>query len=191
MDMQPPLVLIVTGPPCSGKTTLGKRLAAELRLPFFHKDGFKELLFERLGVGERLWSRRLSLASFDLLFYVLEAQLQAGGSLVIEGNFNAEADTPRFIALLEKYPFLPFQVVCRARGETLLQRFRARAASGERHPGHLDHLLADELRQALLRGATPPLDLPGQRVEIDTTDFDAIDYPDLLSTLKSTLETAA
>jgi predicted kinase len=189
--MQPPLVLIISGPPCSGKTTLGKRLAAELRLPFFNKDSFKELLFERLGVGERAWSRQLSLASYDLLFSVVEAQLQAGRSVIVESNFNAEADTPRFAALLAKYPFRPFQVVCRARGETLLQRFQARAASSERHPGHLDHLLADELRQALLLGAAPPLDLPGQRVEIDTTDFDAIDYPDLLSALKSMLETAA
>ncbi len=42
--MASPLLIIVTGPPCSGKITLGRRLAQELQLPFLYKDGIKEPL---------------------------------------------------------------------------------------------------------------------------------------------------
>ncbi|MEO7074366.1 MAG: AAA family ATPase [Ktedonobacterales bacterium] len=44
-----PLVVIVSGPPASGKTTLARTVAQEVRLPFFYKDGLKETLFDALG----------------------------------------------------------------------------------------------------------------------------------------------
>ena len=43
-----PLVLIISGPPCTGKTTLARRLATDLGLPLMCKDTIKEVLFERL-----------------------------------------------------------------------------------------------------------------------------------------------
>ena len=46
-----PMLLVVTGLPCTGKTTLGKYLASQLKLPFIHKDGIKETLFDLLGLG--------------------------------------------------------------------------------------------------------------------------------------------
>ena len=44
-----PWVIIVSRPPCTGKTTLGQRIARELEFPFVNKDNIKELLFDRLG----------------------------------------------------------------------------------------------------------------------------------------------
>jgi predicted kinase len=189
--MSSPLLIIITGLPCSGKTTLGKRLAADLRLPYFYKDGIKELLFERLGWQDRAWSRLLSLASYDVLFQVMEAQLQAGRSSIVESNFNAAVDTPKFLALFEGHPFTPFQLVCRAPGEVLLQRYQRRAELAERHPGHLDRLILDELREPLLTGLYIPLELPGQWVEVDTTDFHTIDYASLLERLRSLVQDTA
>jgi hypothetical protein len=64
----PPLVLIVTGAPASGKTTLGRQLANALGLPYFSKDLFKESLFDSLGWQDRAWSQRVGGASTAVPF---------------------------------------------------------------------------------------------------------------------------
>jgi len=180
-----PYVIIVAGLPCTGKTTLGRLIAQHLGFPFVHKDGIKEILFEQLGWSDREWSRQFGRASSELLYYLLEAQLVAGCSLVVESNFDPTFATPRFQALQARYDFIPIQVQCKAKGEVLFRRFQTRSESGERHPGHVDQLNYAEFKTALLAGSSEPLPIGGQIFEIDTTDFQAIDYPKLFVTLQT------
>ena len=182
-NMAKNLVIIISGPPCTGKTTLGKRLAEAFNLPFINKDEIKELLFERLGWRDRPWSKQLSLASYDLLFYFTESQLKAGNSLIVESNFNPEIDTRRFLDLKEKYGFVAFEIQCQADGEVLLERFKQRANSGARHPGHVDQVTINELNESLRKGKQPPLEIGATIFRIDTTDFSNIDYPSLYNTV--------
>jgi predicted kinase len=185
--MSKTLLTIIFGPPCAGKTTVGKRLAEAFNLPFINKDEIKELLFERLGWSDRSWSKLLSLASYDLLFYYTESQLRVGHSLIVESNFDASVHTRRFLDLKEKYGFVAFEIQCQAEGEVLLQRFKRRADSGERHPGHVDQVTITELRDTLRKGEQPPLGLGREVFKIDTTDFSTIDYPTLYRSLNSLL----
>ncbi|HEX8858768.1 MAG TPA: AAA family ATPase [Actinomycetes bacterium] len=46
-------LVLVTGPPASGKTTLARPLAFSLGLPLLGKDTIKEALFDTLGNGDR------------------------------------------------------------------------------------------------------------------------------------------
>lgn len=126
------------------------------------KDGIKEALFDALGAGNRDWSQRLGEASWQVLFHVLEATLNGGASLVIEGNFEPDYAQARFASLP---PFRTVQVYCSAPDEVLLERFRERAESGERHPGHVDDVVESELEEALAGGRWRPLDLDGPLVE--------------------------
>jgi hypothetical protein len=56
------MYVLVTGLPASGKSTLAKAPAAELRLPLLGKDPVKETLADVLGAGgpsDVEWSSRL------------------------------------------------------------------------------------------------------------------------------------
>ena len=171
-----PVVVIVTGPPCTGKTAIARQVADNFSLPWMGKDTFKEVLFDTLGWKDRAWSRRLSRASVEMLFRFMEAQLSARRSCVVESNFKAEFDTARFLQLRERYAFEPVQIQCVVDGPVLFERFKRRAEGGGRHPGHCDHLNYAEFRETLLQGRLESLDIGGRLIEIDTTDLNTIDY---------------
>ena len=57
-------LMIILGCPASGKTSLARRLAAELTVPILSKNDIKEALFDVLGFADRERSRRLSDACF-------------------------------------------------------------------------------------------------------------------------------
>jgi predicted kinase len=91
-DMTAVLVL-VTGPPAAGKTTLARPLAGALGLPLIGKDLIKEALFDALGTGDRAWSRRLGVASYEVLYAVAGALPAA----VLDANFAPESGPRRVI----------------------------------------------------------------------------------------------
>jgi predicted kinase len=189
MSSEPPLV-IVTGPPASGKTTLGRSLAARLGMPFLHKDGLKETLFDALGWSDRDWSRRLGGATYELLFHVLEMELAAGRSLVVESNFDSQRASPRFLGLKKRYGFRPVQVCCVTDSAVLLERFRTRAATDERHPGHVELANMAEFEGMLLCGQLDPLAIGGPMIEVDTTDFARADDAAIARAVAESLEIA-
>lgn len=171
-----PLVILVNGLPATGKTTLARRLATDLRLPLLAKDDIKETLFDTLGWSDRDWSRRLGTATIALLFRLFEEQLRAGKSCIVECNFYPERDSQRFRDLQQPYRFTPFQILCETEGATLYRRYCERAQSADRHPGHVETQDLDEHRDLLLSGHSDPLDIGGTLYTLDTTDFAAIDY---------------
>lgn len=151
-----PVLLLISGAPCTGKTTIGRQLAADLRLPFLSRDDIKDLLFDTLGWSDREWSRKLGTASWELLYYFLEIELGAGRSLMVESNFRPESATAKLKALHQRHSYTLIQILCNTEHDVLLRRFAARAASGERPSGHLKHEQTEELRSALQGGVYGP-----------------------------------
>jgi predicted kinase len=157
-----PLLVLVHGPPASGKTTIAEALARELGLPLFAKDEIKEELYECLGADDPDESRRLGAAVYPLLFLIARRELEAGRSLVLEANFLAGASEVEF-SRLPRHRLV--QVYCAAPEKVLMQRYLAR----DRHPGHHDAVRADEVRSAIRSGRHSPLALKGELIELDTT----------------------
>ena len=161
--------IVVSGPPCAGKSTLAAQLAAQLRWPLLAKDAYKELVFRHLGWRDRDWSRRVSGLAWELLLAEAGALLAHGVDCILEGNWRA----PQARALAELAASAGHQLVelqCFASPQVLLARYRARAAAGTRHPGHVDLEALADLTQEL--AATPCAVLAGAArvVGCDTTD---------------------
>lgn len=65
-SISPPVLVIVLGAPGAGKTTLARRIAAEIGWPLLVRDDIKEILFDTLGWSDRQWSRKLGGASWRM-----------------------------------------------------------------------------------------------------------------------------
>jgi len=182
-----PLLIVVSGPPCGGKTTIGRTVAREFSLPFFSKDDIKESLFDSLGWSDRAWSKKLGIGSEVLLFESVGKLLDAGVSVVAESAFRPEYDIPRFEELGRKYSFDTLQVFCIAENSILVSRFLERAVSPDRHPGHVESANRVEFEQYLTSGVWQPLPLGGQVIEINTGDWGKVDFPGLFTAVRRLL----
>jgi predicted kinase len=178
----------VNGLPGTGKTTLARRLAADVELPAFSRDGIYETLYDALACSDNGIPSLLGSATFTLLYNIAGSVLAARKSMIVEGFFGRpEIRTAEFLHLQHSYDFEPFQILCRAEGRVLLERFLARAETEERHVGHQDLGWLAQNKERLLAGHLPPLALDGRIIEIDTTTPHSFDYANLLQQVRAAL----
>lgn len=171
-DQRRPCLILVSGAPASGKSTLAEAVARELRLPLFRKDAFKETLADTVGDPraeiDLVTSQRLGLAAIRLLYGVAHDIVAAGGSCLLESNFRrglAEADLRPLLADADGR-----LIHCEAPHTTILARYQRRHAAGERHAVHLDRARIEDLAAELATGIFEPLDLPWPTLRVDTAD---------------------
>ncbi|WP_189074700.1 AAA family ATPase [Deinococcus sedimenti] len=172
-----PLLLIVSGMPASGKSTLGARLAHALSWPFVTKDEYKALLLGRLPELTRDVSGPLS---FDVMWHVAGVTLAAGMDTVLESHFYHGVSEAHILTLAHTHGARVAQVFCHAPMNVLQARHDARVASGRR-PG-----IDLPMEYATLPGhcCWTPLGLrDAPCLTVDTTGPDVL--PDVLSWLKS------
>lgn len=161
--MAVPTLTIVSGPPCSGKSTLAQGLARELGWPLVAKDAFKEPLFDVLDAGDPGASRRLSELAFAAQFAAARALLETGSPVLLEGNFRRDTHGPVIMALSSTSDARLLQLACTAPAGVLAARRRDRALSGMRHPGHGDGATAALAPDAGLYAPLP--DIPTRTID--------------------------
>jgi predicted kinase len=154
-------LVVVSGIPGSGKTTLAIRLAEELHLPLLSKDTIKESLFDVLGTGDLAWSQTLGRASHVIMYRLA----RYAPSAVLESHFWRGKAEPE----LEALGRVGAQVWCRCPVEVAAERYRTRAISSERHPGHLPEHQAEEVTLSWRSTEPAPLELRCPLVEVDTS----------------------
>ncbi len=176
------ILVVITGAPCTGKSSVARLLARRLSLPLIGKDAIKEQLFDSLGTGDRDWSRRLSRASFDLMYRFAEMTLRARQGCIVEGNFKPAEETLYLNRLIESTGCEVAQIVCHSPAKVIWARHSMRAKQQHRHPGHVDQLYsAEEMARKAIDGTYAPLEIGGRLIEIDTGGAGAIDIEALVT----------
>lgn len=163
-----PILVIVSGLPATGKTTLAEALGVALMLPVFHKDHFKELLFESRMRPEaevdRADSRDFGKQSMHVLYAIARELVRCGVSCIIEAYFHPELSAPELAPLARVSRLI--QVHCAADDAVTVSRFRARYEAGERHEIHFDATMMADLEQRIHSAHRHPIPLDANLIEV-------------------------
>lgn len=133
-------VLLVSGPPASGKTTLARPLAERLGFALLAKDDIKEALFTAMAgpAGDVGYSRRIGDAAMELLWALAPRCPQ----VVLEANFRTKSSYER--AKLAGLESRIVEVYCRLPLEEASRRFAERASRPGHHPAHALRAMSPE-----------------------------------------------
>lgn len=84
-------LIVITGSPGSGKTTLAATLQRTLGYPLLQRDALKEVLLDGLGAVNCAESQRLGGVSWSLLYAMLD-QLAGRAPVIVDSNFSQGRD---------------------------------------------------------------------------------------------------
>ena len=181
-----PALVIISGPPGAGKSSLAAAISKELRLAMLAKDMFKEAIFDHLPGVDTSDAHRLGIASVGMMYAFARTQLENGVGIILESTFDrgkAEEDVGPLLAMASAVI-----VHCTAPDALILERYEERADDADRHEVHRDEEHVDALKQNLVAGIYEPMDLDIPLIEVDMTDPEAVDERDLIIRIRTILE---
>ncbi|OQP40062.1 hypothetical protein A4H97_17770 [Niastella yeongjuensis] len=166
--MDKPLLVVVTGSPASGKSTLAHILARKINCPLVSRDELKEGLINTLGVSHSQLNKPIDLQVYEIFFETIALLLSKGISLVIEAAFQDKLWRPKLTNLLQQATIRI--IVCKTDTALIRERFATRLLNNPgREQFHGDQSLNEE-QFALLIENYQPVNMEIPTLQVDTTN---------------------
>lgn len=166
-----PTLVVVSGPPGSGKTTLAHLVARELGAPAICRDEIKEGMTHAARGDQNLSGRTLTMRTYDTFFDVLGLLLRQGVTVVAEAAFQHQIWKQGLDRAVGP-EVRPAIVRCVVTPELAGARVRHRLGDrGQQRAAHDDEAFLQALdagTQSL--AAFTPLELDVPTMVVDTTD---------------------
>ena len=193
-------VIVLTGMPATGKSTICKALAQAFGFPVVEKDAIKEELFDTVGFTCYAQKRALDHGANAVVIHMVEQILKAGGSVIVDNNFD-DISGKRFTALLEQYAPPCVCVFLHGELDVLHKRYTLRDNAHARHLGHVlqEHyppregdslyytMTREEFYEKFMKRGMDSFTCPGGRLDIDTTDFSTVEPAEIVKQVRQML----
>ncbi|WP_306213880.1 AAA family ATPase [Actinoplanes sp. RD1] len=167
MAQRRPVLVVVSGPPGAGKSTLAHRLARAIGCPAICRDEIKEGMVHTAGEFAAAPGDELTMRTLPAFFGVLELLLRAGVTTVAEAAFQDKVWRPRLQPLGE---LADIRVVhCQVDAGTAFARIRQRLADSPVRRAHDDGSFADARVHAAHHEGFRRVQLDVPQLEVDTS----------------------
>lgn len=179
-------IIIITGELAAGKTSYGRKISEELKIPFFSKDIIKEILFDSFSDNNLEYEakRKIGVSSYAVFYYIIEEQMKVGLPIIAESNFVKESN-PIIIKLLKEYEYNCITIRFEGDLQVLHKRFLEREYSSERHMelkanGVFDDF--EEFKKTSIKAKE--FKINDNEIIVDTTDFEKVDFDGIIKEIE-------
>ena len=194
-------LIILSGLPASGKSTVARMLQEVFSYPILEKDRIKECLFDTLGFQSHEEKRRLDAAAARILLQTAEEILTTGGSVILDNNFDIAAGEA-LRSLQSRLHLRSVTLLLTADEAVLYERYLARDLAHTRHPGHavsdrypplpgdpeVAPMEREGFAQRYLSRGMGEVSWDGPVIRVDTTDLESLDRNALIARVRAALE---
>lgn len=191
-------IILIAGMPASGKTTFAKHLSDELQIPMISKDEIKEILFDTVGFHSREEKVALGVGSMNIMYLFTESLMRTKKLIILENNFE-NISKPKLQELINKYHYTSITVLFYGDIKTIYNRFIERDKSPTRHRGHVvnieypeqknsnviyNEMKFEDFQKIFEERGIRDFNISDDVIKIDTTDFNKVDYGDVVNQIK-------
>ena len=168
--MRKPYLIVLTGRPGAGKTTLAEKMSKAWYLPLVSRDRIKEGYVHTMQTAHDDLPEDANLLATRAFFDTLGFMLERNISVIAEAAFQHKVWESFLQPLSEKAEII--MVICRADGKIALDRFLQRGLNDEKR----GYFHGDKGVQMLKSGVQPVVGeynepvLPYRTVVVDTSD---------------------